>query len=140
MVISDKMFSNFLTTIGIHDIQNRQCIKIISVFILIIYQFSIVYFMVPFCHYTWQKNLKEGIIFLSLLANSIFIWCSLYIRRRKLSPFIRKVYHYRKLYKIAYNASTSMHIMLTTSVLILLMLSQIPILGAYSKPPYPRKF
>ena len=130
MIISDKLFHNLLSLIGIYGDRCKPCVKIISMFIIFLYHTSMIFYLVASCKFILYKNFKIGLTFLFLGLNSTFIWSTLFMKRKKILALILKMYYFRKQCNIRSASLFFDRLIITTMILVLFTLSEVQFLMA----------
>lgn len=122
MVVNDKNFFNLLAIIGGNhsELYNR----ILAALIVAVYFVSMIFYIVVTCHFMFTQ-FTVSISYLILDALSVFLWFSLFKKRKQISSTVQELYYFRKRYNIVDNASTSKQKLVTIFILMLFILCQL---------------
>ena len=119
MVISDETMNNLLALAGIRIGHRKYWVSLLATSFILLYFVSEMYVIVSCFYHMFYFSFKNGFPVFFLSTNSMFIWCSLFLRRKKNSTFIQNLYQYRKRYVI--EQKTSKYISIVIILLSLLM-------------------
>lgn len=97
-MISDKNLFNLLTFIGVFDDHSKLCKKIFVILFLTFYYASVILVVAIHCLNLLFHQPVTCILYLSFNVLAMLIWFLLFVRRKKVSAIIHKLYSYRKQY------------------------------------------
>lgn len=136
MVIKDQSLLDILVVTGLsYSQKKRSRMKYLSALIFFLYCITTFHFIMAYLYCAIKGKPKIGAAFLFVATNSFLVYYLLYIRRKKISSIMLKLFNYRsRYYPVENSSSTFVRIFIFAMSLAILLVNQIVLFISDSSP------